>query len=73
MYRIGFRCKITTHFCGSTTACFGIAFCRTIRLLVYVYFTPPATRKSEGGPPRCSMPLGVRSGVLLSGVVLTAP
>ena len=35
--------------------------------LVNVYFTPPAIRKSEGGPPCCSMPLGARSGILLVG------
>ena len=38
-------------------------------LLVNVNFTPPAIRKSEGGPPCCSMPLGARSGVLLVGAV----
>ena len=57
---------ITTHFCGSTTACLGIAFTRTIRLSsLIVLFIPPASRKSEQGPPCCSMPLGACLGILL--------
>ena len=64
-YLIGLWWTITTHFCGETTACFGVDFTRTIRLSSFsVSSIPPAKRKSEGGPPCNSMPLGARSGVL---------
>ena len=52
-------------FCGITTACFGVDFTRTMCLSSFsVSSIPPAKRKSEGGPPCYSMPLGAHSGVL---------